>query len=307
MIVKIVLKFKCWYNLQKGCVIMENKIVLVTGMSGAGKSSAMNALEDLGYYCMDNFPKELLDNLEDLLRKDESHYKNVALSVSAIDYQAFVSYFENINRDLQILFLDCSDEELLLRYRFTRRQHPKIVNHLATTLEDAIEVERDFLDHLQENSQNTIHIDTTKLSTSALASRVLHRFKSAQRSVFTVTFQSFGFKHGVPLDADMVIDVRFLPNPFYDPLLRDKTGNQKEVYDYVMDKPETQEFIVKLKDYCDFVFSQYEKQNKSHMIVAIGCTGGQHRSVSICNWLYDEYKDTYRCFKSHRDIGVDDE
>ena len=171
-----------------------------------------------------------------------------------------------------------------------------IVNHLATTLEDAIEVERDFLDHLQENSQNTIHIDTTKLSTSALASRVLHRFKSAQRSVFTVTFQSFGFKHGVPLDADMVIDVRFLPNPFYDPLLRDKTGNQKEVYDYVMDKPETQEFILKLKDYCDFVFSQYEKQNKSHMIVAIGCTGGQHRSVSICNWLYDEYKDIYRCF-----------
>ena len=249
----------------------------------------------------------MLDNLEDLLRKDESHYKNVALSVSAIDYQAFVSYFENINRDLQILFLDCSDEELLLRYRFTRRQHPMIVNHLATTLEDAIEVERDFLDHLQENSQNTVHIDTTKLSTSALASRVLHRFKSAQRSVFTVTFQSFGFKHGVPLDADMVIDVRFLPNPFYDPLLRDKTGNQKEVYDYVMDKPETQEFIVKLKDYCDFVFSQYEKQNKSHMIVAIGCTGGQHRSVSICNWLYDEYKDTYRCFKSHRDIGVDEE
>ena len=214
---------------------MENKIVLVTGMSGAGKSSAMNALEDLGYYCMDNFPKELLDNLEDLLRKDETHYKYVALSVSAIDYQAFVSYFENINRELQILFLDCSDEELLLRYRFTRRQHPMIVNHLATTLEDAIEVERDFLDHLQENSQNTIHIDTTKLSTSALASRVLHRFKSAKKSVFTVTFQSFGFKHGVPLDGDMVIDVRFLPNPFYDPLLRDKTGNQKEVYDYVMD------------------------------------------------------------------------
>ena len=231
---------------------MENKIVLVTGMSGAGKSSAMNALEDLGYYCMDNFPKELLDNLEELLRKDDTHYKNVALSVSAIDYQAFVSYFENINRELQILFLDCSDEELLSRYRFTRRQHPMIVNHLATTLEDAIEVERDFLDHLQENSQNTIHIDTTKLSTSALASRVLHRFKSAQRSVFTVTFQSFGFKHGVPLDADMVIDVRFLPNPFYDPLLRDKTGNQKEVYDYVMNKTETQEFIVHLKNYCDF-------------------------------------------------------
>lgn len=286
---------------------MVEKIVLVTGMSGAGKSSAMNALEDMGYYCMDNFPKELLDDLEALLKKDDKRYEYVALSVSAIDYQAFVSYFQNINRELQVLFLDCSDETLLLRYRFTRRQHPMISNHLASTLEDAIEVERDFLDPLQENSQNTIHIDTTKLTTSALANRVMHRFKNAQKSVFTLTFQSFGFKHGNPMDADMVIDVRFLPNPFYDPDLREKTGNQKEVYDYVMEKPETQEFIGRLKSYCDFVFSEYEKQNKSHMIIAVGCTGGQHRSVSICNWLYDTYKDTYRCFKSHRDIGAEEE
>ncbi len=286
---------------------MVEKIVLVTGMSGAGKSSAMNALEDMGYYCIDNFPKELLDDLETLLKKDEKKYRYIAFSVSAIDYQAFVDYFDNINCPLQILFLDCSDETLLLRYRFTRRQHPMIANGLASTLEDAIEIERDFLDPLQENSQNTIHIDTTKLSTSALANRVMHRFKSAQKSVFTITFQSFGFKHGNPMDADMVIDVRFLPNPFYDPNLRDKTGNQKEVYDYVMEKEETKEFIGRLKNYCDFVFSSYEKQNKSHIIVAVGCTGGQHRSVSICNWLYSTYKDKYRCFKSHRDIGAEEE
>ncbi len=286
---------------------MVEKIVLVTGMSGAGKSSAMNALEDMGYYCIDNFPKELLDDLENLLKKEEKKYRYIAFSVSAIDYQSFVDYFDNINCPLQILFLDCSDETLLLRYRFTRRQHPMIANGLASTLEDAIEIERDFLDLLQENSQNTIHIDTTKLSTSALANRVMHRFKSAQKSVFTITFQSFGFKHGNPMDADMVIDVRFLPNPFYDPSLRDKTGNQKEVYDYVMEKEETKEFIGRLKNYCDFVFSSYEKQNKSHIIIAIGCTGGQHRSVSICNWLYSTYKDTYRCFKSHRDIGAEEE
>lgn len=286
---------------------MVEKIVLVTGMSGAGKSSAMNALEDMGYYCIDNFPKELLDDLENLLKKEEKKYRYIAFSVSAIDYQSFVDYFDNINCPLQILFLDCSDETLLLRYRFTRRQHPMIANGLASTLEDAIEIERDFLDLLQENSQNTIHIDTTKLSTSALANRVMHRFKSAQKSVFTITFQSFGFKHGNPMDADMVIDVRFLPNPFYDPSLRDKTGNQKEVYDYVMEKEETKEFIGRLKNYCDFVFSSYEKQNKSHIIIAVGCTGGQHRSVSICNWLYSTYKDTYRCFKSHRDIGAEEE
>ncbi len=286
---------------------MVEKIVLVTGMSGAGKSSAMNALEDMGYYCIDNFPKELLDDLESILKKDEKKYQYIAFSVSAIDYQAFVDYFDNVNCPLQILFLDCSDEALLLRYRFTRRQHPMIANHRASTLEEAIEIERDFLDPLQENSQNTIHIDTTKLSTSALANRVMHRFKSAQKSVFTITFQSFGFKHGNPMDADMVIDVRFLPNPFYDPSLRDKTGNQKEVYDYVMEKEETKEFIGRLKNYCDFVFTEYEKQNKSHIIIAVGCTGGQHRSVSICNWLYSTYKDTYRCFKSHRDIGAEEE
>lgn len=285
---------------------MNEKIVLVTGMSGAGKTSAMNALEDLGYYCIDNFPKELLSNMECLL-ETETKYQNIAFAVSAVDYVYFLNYFENISRHLQIIFLDCSDEELLLRYRFTRRQHPMIANNLATTLEEAIEMERDFFDHLQENPTNTFHVDTSKMSTASLAIRVRNRFKKKQNiSEFTITFQSFGFKHGLPMDADSVIDVRFLPNPFYDPDLRNKTGNNKEVYDYVMDKKETQDFIVYLKNYLDYVFKNYDEQNKSHMIVCIGCTGGQHRSVSICNWLYDQYKDKYRCFKSHRDIGDDE-
>lgn len=286
---------------------MSNQIVLVTGMSGAGKSSAMNALEDLGYYCIDNFPKELLRQLESLFQKNESQYEMVALSVSAMDYLEFIRFFDDIKRSLQVLFLDCSDEELLLRYRFTRRQHPMISNQKATTLEEAIEMERDLLDHLQENAQNTIHIDTTKLSQASLSKLVSHRFKGTRKSVFTITFQSFGFKHGVPMDADMILDVRFLPNPFYEPELREKTGNQKDVYDYVMTPEVTQNYIGYLKQYCDFVFSEYACQNKSHMIVAVGCTGGQHRSVSICNWLYETYSQIYRCFKSHRDIGVDEQ
>ena len=145
---------------------MNENIVLVTGMSGAGKSSAMNALEDLGYYCIDNFPKELLSELEKLL-ETESRYKNIAFAISAVDYVYFVNYFQNISKHMQIIFLDCSDEELLLRYRFTRRQHPMISNKMATTLEEAIEIERDFFDHLQENAKSTIHIDTTKLTTAA--------------------------------------------------------------------------------------------------------------------------------------------
>lgn len=285
---------------------MNENIIIVTGMSGAGKSSAMNALEDLGYYCIDNFPKELLCDLEKLL-EEETKYQNIAFAVSAVDYVYFVNYFENISKHMQIIFLDCNDDELLLRYRFTRRQHPMISNNLATTLEEAIEMERDYFDHLQENAKSTLHIDTTKLTTAALATRVRNRFKKSQKNAeFTLTFQSFGFKHGMPMDADSVIDVRFLPNPFYDQNLRNKTGNNKEVYDYVMEKEETKQFIGKLKTYLDFVFKSYDEQNKSHMIVSIGCTGGQHRSVSICNWLYDQYKDQYRCFKSHRDIGDDE-
>lgn len=281
---------------------MERNIVLVTGMSGAGKSSAMNALEDMGFYCMDNFPKELLDQLEGLLNQEEK-YANVALSVSALDYLSFANYFENTSHHVEIVFLDCSDNELLLRYRFTRRQHPMIANHLASTLEEAIEMERDLFDSMQDHVRFTMNVDTTKISTQALANRIRDRFKTKERGEFTITFQSFGFKHGIPLDADLVIDVRFLPNPFYEEALREKTGNDKDVYDYVMKAKPTQEFIVRLKDYLDFIFEEYAKQQKSHMIVSIGCTGGQHRSVSICNWCLEQYKDQYTCYKSHRELG----
>ena len=281
---------------------MKQHIVLLTGMSGAGKSSDMNALEDLGYYCIDNFPKELLPQLENVLQKEQK-YEYIALSVSAIDYMTFFNFFDDTSSDIQIIFLDCSDEELLLRYRFTRRRHPLIANGMATTLEEAIELERDYFNKMQGNQKGTIHFDTTKMSTSELAKRIRNRFKGNDTAKFTITFQSFGFKHGLPMDADIVIDVRFLPNPFYEPALRKKTGNDKAVYDYVMMAQETQDFITRLKAYCDFVFAAYNEQHKSHMIVGVGCTGGQHRSVTICNWLYDTYKDTYRCFKSHRDIG----
>lgn len=281
---------------------MNENIVLVTGMSGAGKSSAMNALEDLGWYCIDNFPKELLPQLETLLDQTQPKYKNIAFSVSANDYLSFLNYFDGQARNLQIIFLDCSDEELLLRYRFTRRQHPMIADGSATTLEDAIEFERDYFDHLQNNTQNTFHLDTTKLTSQALINRIRHRFKSADKPEFAVTFQSFGFKHGVPMDADTIFDVRFLPNPFYEPALRNKTGNDEDVYNYVIEAPETREFLSRLEAFLDYTFEQYDRQSKSNMIVSIGCTGGQHRSVSIANWLYDHYKDKYRCFKSHRDL-----
>lgn len=285
---------------------MRQHIVLLTGMSGAGKSSAMNALEDLGYYCIDNFPAELLPNLENVMNQ-KSRYEYMALSVSAIEYVQFLHFFENSNDEIRIIYLDASDEELLLRYRFTRRRHPLISNGMASTIEEAIEMERDYFNQIADGQNNTIRFDTSRLSTTELAKRIRNRLSVNETAEFTITFRSFGFKHGMPLDMDMMIDVRFLPNPFYEPVLRELTGNDKAVYDYVMTAQETIDFTKKLKDYCDFVFSSYKEQNKSHLIVGVGCTGGQHRSVSICNWLYEQYKDKYRCFKSHRDIGDSEE
>lgn len=285
---------------------MRQHIVLLTGMSGAGKSSAMNALEDLGYYCIDNFPAELLPNLENVMNQ-KSRYEYMALSVSAIEYVQFLHFFENSNDEIRIIYLDASDEELLLRYRFTRRRHPLISNGMASTIEEAIEMERDYFNQIADGQNNTIRFDTSRLSTTELAKRIRNRLSVNETAEFTITFRSFGFKHGMPLDMDMMIDVRFLPNPFYEPVLRELTGNDKAVYDYVMTAQETIDFTKKLKDYCDFVFSSYKEQNKSHLIVGVGCTGGQHRSVSICNWLYEQYKNKYRCFKSHRDIGDSEE
>ena len=284
-------------------------LVVVTGMSGAGKTVAIQSFEDIGYFTIDNMPPSLVPKVIELVKHSEETDK-IAL---VVDMRSRV-FFDEINDILdqlesneelnfKILFLDATDGELVSRYKETRRSHPLAADGRVL---DGIKLERELLSPLKSLSQNVV--DTTKLTPRQLRKAISEQFSSKQdQSSFRIEVLSFGFKYGLPLDADLVFDVRFLPNPFYDPLLRDKTGNQKEVYDYVMDKPETQEFIVKLKDYCDFVFSQYEKQNKSHMIVAIGCTGGQHRSVSICNWLYDEYKDIYRCFKSHRDIGVDEE
>ncbi len=282
----------------------EKALVLITGMSGAGKTSAMNALADLGYNCIDNYPKELLPALEQLMESGDPQYDRLALSASSQDYVDFMNFFDTLKRPLQVVFVDASDEELLLRYRFTRRMHPLLVHNEASTLEEAIELERDSFRSLEENMKDTLHLDTTRLTPQALVNVLKPYFKSQTEPEFAITFQSFGFKHGLPMDADIVIDVRCLPNPFYEAGLKKLTGNDERVYKYVMDREETREYVKRLSSYLDFVFESYRSQNKNHMIVAIGCTGGQHRSVSVCNWLYDHYKDEYKTFKSHRDLDL---
>ena len=281
----------------------EQNVVLVTGMSGAGKTSAMAILEDMGYHCIDQFPVQLLSSLEKIINvQPDPRYSNLALATSALDYPKFLNYFQNIECNVRVIFLDASNEKLLLRYKFTRRHHPMMMFSKANTLEEAIEVERDMFNCL--NDRTILHIDTTKMSQQELKSVLMEKLRLTSKSVFSISFVSFGYKHGVPMDVDILFDVRFLPNPFYITELKELTGNDFEVYDYVMKQEQTQVFIQYLQQFLNYVFDQYKKEKKSHLTVAIGCTGGQHRSVSIINWLHKHYENQYHCYKSHRDAKV---
>lgn len=281
----------------------KQNVVLITGMSGAGKTTAMGILEDMGYHCIDNFPVQLIESLGTIIKGDEDvRYRNIALATTALDYPKFLQYFENQDVNVHIVFLDTSNEKLLLRYKFTRRHHPMIIFNRAKTLEEAIEVERDMFNALNEHA--IIHIDTTKLNHMELKSILMEKLALDSKRVFSVSFVSFGYKHGVPMDADFIFDVRFLPNPYYVEELKQQTGDDQPVYDYVMSFDQTKEFVSRLTSFLDFVFDQYKKQKKSHIIIAIGCTGGHHRSVTITNWLYNHYHTMFTCYKSHRDKKV---
>lgn len=281
----------------------EQNVVLITGMSGAGKTTAMGILEDMGYHCIDNFPVQLIESLGTIINtKPDPRYTNIALATTAMDYPRFLQYFENIDVRVHLVFLDASNEKLLLRYKFTRRHHPLMLFGIAKTLEEAIEVERDMFNALNERA--VLHIDTTKMGQGELKNVLMEKLSLNQHPRFSISFVSFGFKHGVPLDVDLVFDVRFLPNPYYIEELREQTGDDAPIYDYVMGFDQTKEFIRHMKSFLDYVFSQYKSQNKNHITVGIGCTGGHHRSVSITNWLYLHYKDQYHCYKSHRDKKV---
>lgn len=280
---------------------MLQHIILLTGMSGAGKTSAMNTLEDLGYFCIDNFPKELLPQLDQLL-DEHSAYPQLALAMSCDQFMDFYTFFHQKEVKLTLLFLDASDEQLLLRYRFTRRQHPLIASQQAASLEEAIEIERDHFQSLIQLASHATRIDTTKLKTGQLGKLVARYAKPDQSTHFSVTFQSFGFKHGMPLDADLVVDVRFLANPYYVSELANLTGNDLPVYDYVMKDEATQAFIQVLLPYIDHVLTTYMNQQRAHVNIAIGCTGGQHRSVSVANFLYHHFENKMTSYVSHRDI-----
>ncbi|MBQ1318044.1 MAG: RNase adapter RapZ [Solobacterium sp.] len=278
----------------------KKRVILVSGMSGAGKSTATRILEDMGWHVIDNFPVQLVSLLVDMIEASiDPRYRYIALATTAQDFPEFLRGLNGDDIAVQVLFLDASDAVLLHRYKSTRRTHPLLLSNSVNTLEEAIAVERQMFQSYRSDTFTTI--DTTFVQEKELKQKLEQYFSRNEVPNFTISFVSFGYKNGVPLDADLMIDVRFLPNPYWVLSLRTMTGNDREVYDWVMEKPETQEFIKRLLSFMDYAFTEYVKEGKNHFTVAIGCTGGQHRSVTIANYLYTHYQNQYNCYLEHRD------
>lgn len=280
------------------------ELVIITGMSGAGKTVAMQSFEDLGFYCIDNLPPELLVTFLDLMMKSDNPMRRIAAVMDTRGGDLFDSLIGALDDLLQtegvssrILFLDADDETLVKRYKESRRSHPLADGGL---LLEGIRKERLLLSELKGRARSIYQ--TSNLLPRALREKISAEFSSSPDSVFTVNFISFGFKHGMPIDADVVFDVRFLPNPFYIAELKPMTGLQKEVSDYVLKWGETKLLIEKLTDLFKFLIPQYKNEGKSQVVIAFGCTGGQHRSVTLAESFGARFKDEYRTLIAHRDI-----
>ena len=284
------------------------RFVMVTGMSGAGKSSVLKMLEDMGYFCVDNLPIQLIPKFSQLAVESISTIDKVALGVDIRSGQNLEQLgdilinFEENNLPYEILFLDANTEVLVKRYKETRRTHP-----LAREgrVDKGIELERERLKFLKKRANYII--DTSMLLIRELKAEIDKIFlEDGEYQNFIVTVLSFGFKYGIPSDSDLVFDVRFLPNPYYIPELKPQTGNDQPVYDYVMKAPQAVEFLEKLEDMLTFLIPNYIIEGKNQLVVSIGCTGGKHRSVTLANAITKQLKKlSYGVKVEHRDIEKD--
>ncbi|MCR4892261.1 MAG: RNase adapter RapZ [Lachnospiraceae bacterium] len=283
------------------------KFVIVTGMSGAGKSTALKMLEDQGYFCVDNLPVPLVGKFAELSFAPKSELNKVAIGM---DVRTGLSGMEATLEGLkaqgyvfEILFMEANDQVLIKRFKETRRAHPLVMNG---RVEDGIGKERELLRYLKKNA--TYIIDTSQLLTRELKAELDEIFSKNKgfQNLF-VTVLSFGYKYGIPSDADLVFDVRFLPNPYYVDELKLKNGNDIEVQDFVMKSPDATCFLNKLEDLLDFLLPNYVKEGKNQLVIAVGCTGGKHRSVTLANKLYERLSawQKYGCRIEHRDIEKD--
>lgn len=281
------------------------EFVVITGMSGAGKSQAMNVMEDMGYYCMDNLPPALLTKFAELTFKSNNEINKVAIVVDIRGGRFFESLFTSLDElkamgiGYKILFLDSSDDTLIKRYKELRRPHPLKPDG---NLVEGIKEEREMLNQIKGRSDYII--DTTKFNLGMLKEEMMKIFlQGEESSKLSISVTSFGFKHGVLLDGDLIFDVRFINNPYYVPELKEFTGLEKNVKDYVFSWPQTQTFISKVMDIIEFLIPHYISEGKTQLVIGIGCTGGKHRSVAIAEEIGRLLKDKdHRAIVTHRDL-----
>lgn len=278
--------------------------VIVTGLSGSGKSKAVDALEDIGFFCVDNMPPSFIEKFYELCAEEEM--EKVAVVTDSRGGYLFHSVSKTLdildgkNIDYKIMFFECSDEVLYKRYKETRRKHP-LSDDCEGSVMASVKKEREMLETLRGRADYII--DTTQLSPAQLKERISDIFLGDSVKGLRITCMSFGFKYGAPTEADMVFDVRCLPNPFYIDELRDKTGLDSEVYDYVMEKPKTKGFADRLFDMMDYLIPLYSDEGKSSLVIAIGCTGGKHRSVTLAEALARHISESgLKAATVHRDI-----
>lgn len=281
------------------------KVVIVTGMSGAGKTAALNALEDMGYYAVDNLPPDLIKDFIKLLSNNKSNITKTAIVVDIRSGVLFSKLYEevlllkNAGEDISILFLDARDEILVRRFKQLRRPHP--LGNTGNILSEISE-ERDRLKQLKDNATHII--DTSTLTLGELKSRILSFYGSEilKNENINITIMSFGFKNGTLLDADLVFDVRFIPNPYYVDELKEKTGEDEDVREFVFKYDRTNIFLDKVKDLVNYLLPFYKEEGKSNLVIGIGCTGGRHRSVAIANELGRQFEEKGETvYVSHRD------
>lgn len=284
------------------------EFVIITGLSGAGKTSALHAMEDIGYYCVDNIPPLLLDTFYDLCDNSaDKRMKKVAVVVDMRSGNMFNELADIISKSkmsgkrFKILFLDTKEDTLLIRYKETRRKHPLASEFAGGSTEKAVELEVEFMKPVKSISDYVIN--TSYMTPKQLKERVSTMFMQGADQGMLITCMSFGFKYGIPLEADLIFDVRCLPNPFYIKELKHKTGLDEDVRKYILDFDVTNQFIDKLIDYLDFAVPLYKEEGKSELVIGIGCTGGKHRSVTLARLLNSHFiEKNQKSAIHHRDI-----
>lgn len=281
------------------------KTVIITGMSGAGKTTAVHMLEDMGYYCVDNIPPVLISSFVSLCENSNFHLSRIALVVDArsgdlVQYLSDeIDNFKNRGNECHVIFLDADDETLIRRYKETRRKHPQTEGRI----EEGIAFERKLFKDIKEKAD--IVLDTSSMLVRELKEKMASYFDANDRvyESISVNIVSFGFKRGIPLDCDLVFDVRFMPNPFYEENLKQKTGKEKEVADYALSCKSSQLFLEKLKDMLMHLLPLYAEEGKNSLVVGIGCTGGKHRSVAVAEELKNFlWQKNYYTMINHRDL-----